>query len=84
MATYKNTFYSPKIPGSTEQITTAAQGEEYCGHLIYHRLKSTCRDGNIFDIVNGGECIGMCAGINGARRRIDEILAISGTAGEGK
>lgn len=72
MTTYKNKFYSPKIHGPNPNITTDADPIEYKGFLIYHRVKSM-GDANIFDIVKDGVCIGMMAGLNGAKERIDSL-----------
>jgi hypothetical protein len=70
--TYKNSFHQKGNPYSQE-IITARLGEspvEYYGYLIYRRL-----DGDywVYDIVKDGVCIGMYAGINGAKARIDEL-----------
>jgi hypothetical protein len=63
---YKNSFYSARNQDSKPVIQTTAVPVEYKGYLIYHRL-SMC-----FDIVIDGICIGMNAGINGAKKRIDQ------------
>lgn len=67
MTIYRNKFYSPRILGSTEFISTDSTPMRFNGFLIYHRVKSTCKGANIFDIVSNGVCIGMYAGINGAK-----------------
>lgn len=63
---YKNTFYR-KGGESPETIETEANPTEYKGYLIYERIRKVC-----FDIVTDGVCIGMYAGINGAKKRIDK------------
>lgn len=71
---YKNSFYSDKIPGSKKIIETTAEPVEYKGYKIFHRQKSSTPGGDIFDIVNDKEvCVGMYAGINGAKRAIDKF-----------
>lgn len=67
MATYKNSFHNPKWQDSKPKITTDAEPIEYNKHLIYQRQK------DCFDIVKDGVCIGMYAGLNGAKNRIDNI-----------
>lgn len=71
METYKNKFYNPQINTSKPIIETDSIPVEYKGHLIYHRIKNNGKWGDIFDIVKNGECIGMCAGQNGAKQKID-------------
>lgn len=68
MAKYKNPWYSPHGL-SPEYYTTDVKPEEYRGYLIYHREKQ------IWDIVKAGVCIGQNAGPNGAKRRIDGLIA---------
>jgi hypothetical protein len=69
---YRNSFYNPKRFSSQEWITARLDEspEEYKGYLIYRRIDEDSGD-NIFDIVNKDVCIGMCAGINGAKRSVD-------------
>lgn len=66
MAKYKNKFYSPKILDSRPIIETDAKPVEHKGYLIYERIKGVC-----FDIVKRGVCVGMYAGLNGAKHAID-------------
>jgi hypothetical protein len=68
MTTYTNPFYSAKFDNSKPAITTEAIPIEYKGYLIYERVKK-----QVFDIVQDGVCIGMYAGINGAKRWLDTI-----------
>jgi hypothetical protein len=65
MATYKNKFYSKHFQNSTPFITVNEAPVIYRGYEIYKRFS------NLFDIVKNGVCVGMCAGLNGAKRRID-------------
>lgn len=71
MTTYLNTFYNPKRKDSKKFLTTEAKPTYYKGFKIYHRVKSAERGGNIYDIVISNECIGMYAGLRGAKQRID-------------
>lgn len=66
MAKYKNQFYSPKNSDSKPVIETDAKPAQYKGYLIYERIKGVC-----FDIVKNGVCVGMYAGLNGAKQAID-------------
>lgn len=67
MTTYKNPFYSAKYADSKPVISTDATPIEYKGYLIYERVKR-----QVFDIVQNGVCVGMMAGMNGAKRWIDD------------
>jgi hypothetical protein len=67
MARYKNPFYSPKYDNSKPIIQTDAKPIGYKGYLIYERIKGIC-----FDIVKDGACVGMYAGINGAKEAVDK------------
>jgi hypothetical protein len=71
MGTYKNKFYNPQINTSKPIIETDSTPVEYKGYLIYHRIKNNGKWGDIFDIVKNGECVGMYAGMNGAKQKID-------------
>lgn len=64
---YKNPFYSPKIMDSKPVIETDVKPIEYKGYLIYERIK-----GGVFDVVKDGICLTMMAGLNGAKRAIDQ------------
>lgn len=66
-STYANSFYSPRNQESKPTITTNAIPIKYKGYLIYQRQKE------VFDIVIDGRCIGMYAGLNGAKNRIDTL-----------
>jgi hypothetical protein len=71
MVTYKNSFYDNDKKDRNPVLTTDLKPVEYKGYLIYHRINSTIKSGNVFDIVKDDICIGMYAGINGAKQRID-------------
>lgn len=64
---YKNSFYSKAAQGSEPVLTTDATPVEYNGYKIYKRFDAC------FDIVKDGVCIGMYAGLNGAKRQIDKF-----------
>lgn len=68
-AQYKNSFYSKTTPESKPVLFTDAKPVEYKGFLIYERIKGHC-----FDIVKNGVCVGMRAGINGAKKYIDYAI----------
>jgi hypothetical protein len=67
--TYSNPFYSPKIHGSTREITCDSSPVEYRGYLIFQRIQ-----GQVWDVVKDGVCLTMMAGPNGARRAIDGLI----------
>jgi hypothetical protein len=68
MVQYKNTFYNQTVNDSKPVIQTEVTPKEYKGYLIYERIKGVC-----FDIVKDGACIGMYAGVNGAKGFIDTL-----------
>lgn len=67
--TYKNPWHKPGLEDTYGKPTyeTDAEPEKYKGYLIYHRRIS------VWDVVLNGVCVGQYAGINGARKFIDEI-----------
>jgi hypothetical protein len=69
MTTYKNPWHKRFEPmyGPAEYITNV-QPEEYKGFLIYERI-----DEAVWDVVKDGACVTQRAGINGAKRYIDEV-----------
>lgn len=70
MAKYRNTFHKPgRSEYGPEFYETASRPVEYMGYLIYHRLDKC------FDIVCDGDCIGMYAGLNGAKNAIETRFA---------
>lgn len=73
MAQYKNSFYNEKDQNSKKYFETSEIPIEHKGYFIYHRIKSTIKDLNVFDVVKDGICIGMYAGINGAKKFIDNL-----------
>jgi hypothetical protein len=66
VARYKNKFYNAKYDNSKLFIETDSKPVEHKGYLIYERIKGVC-----FDVVKKGVCVGMYAGINGAKQAID-------------
>jgi hypothetical protein len=70
---YKNSFHNSKNQYSKEFIETENSPIEYKGFKIFHRIKSHNPSGDVFDIVKNDVCIGMNAGINGAKKRIDSV-----------
>lgn len=68
MVTYKNSFYNKNYQDSKHIIETSAKPIEYKGYLIYHRNHQT------WDIVKDGVCVGMNAGPNGAREKVDNLI----------
>ena len=73
MVSYKNSFHSKYYQDSAPIIKTDVIPTLYKGYEIYHRIKSSSPGGNVFDIVKDGVCVGMNAGINGAKRKIDSF-----------
>lgn len=70
--TYRNSFYRPDCkPAREEFFTVDVAPQEYRGHLIFHRQPQ------VWDIVKGGVCVGMYAGPNGARGRIDVMASVA-------
>lgn len=81
--TYTNPFYTPDYQGSTPVIENDSEPIEHNGYLIFKRVEvhrkftETIRSvfvADVYDIVRPGiitKCVGMCAGIDGAKRRID-------------
>jgi len=71
---YKNSFYNKSNTFSVPFIKTTAKAVLYRGYLIYHRLRTTTPQNDIFDIVKNSVCVGMNAGINGAKIKIDKLI----------
>ena len=67
-ATYINSFHNPNNADSKEILSCDSDAIKYKGYLIYQRIKSTC-----FDVVKDGICVGMYAGVNGAKIFIDGL-----------
>lgn len=63
--TYTNPFYNQKHKFSQSTFTDSDKPIEYGGYQIFQR------NSNEFHIVKDGVCVGMNAGLNGAKRRID-------------
>ena len=70
--TYQNSFYNPHNRMSKPFFTCEHRPVKHKGFEIYNRIKSISKGGDCWDIVKDGVCIGMNAGLNGAKRRIDE------------
>lgn len=67
---YRNPWHRPGRPEYGPAIySTGATPIEYRGHLIYHRQT------NVWDVVKDGACVTQCAGLGGAKRAVDAILA---------
>lgn len=66
-ARYRNSFHKPgfQTDYGPEFFETDAKPVEHCGLLIYRRLDKG------FDIVDNGVCIGMYAGLGGAKQAIE-------------
>lgn len=61
--TYRNGFYELAAPRKTvEFFTTSARPLQWAGHTIYQRIKGSC-----WDVVKDGVCVGMYAGLSGAK-----------------
>lgn len=77
MARFRNTFHNPfnAIYGP-EFFEVDEKPVEHHGMLIYRRLS------NCFDIVIDGECVGMYAGLNGAKRAIETRFSRASTLRE--
>ena len=73
MTRYKNSFHSEKNQNSKEYFETSEMPIEYKGYFIFHRIKDTIKVLNVFDVVKNNVCIGMYAGINGAKKFIDNL-----------
>lgn len=73
MIRYKNPWHQPAHPiYGPEFFETSKRPASYRGYLIFHRLD------DVFDIVRDGACVGQCAGPNGARRAVDQMIAKPG------
>jgi hypothetical protein len=71
MTNYKNSFYIPDNPYSYEFLQCFKEPIEYKDHLIYRRVVSMEDGGNIYDVVKDNICIGMYAGLDGAKKFVD-------------
>jgi len=70
MTKYQNPWHDPLKPyHGPECYHTAVEPEEYKGFLIYHRTPL------VWDVVLDGVCVTQRAGINGARKYIDQHAA---------
>ena len=77
MARYRNTFHKSGLSHyGPEFFEVDVSPVEHHGMLIYRRLS------NCFDVVANGECVGMYAGLSGAKRAIDERFGRASTLRE--
>lgn len=68
MASYKNPWHNPHDSKyGPESYETGAAPIEYRDYLIYERIPGHC-----WDVVKDGHCITQRAGLDGAKRAIDE------------
>lgn len=66
MASYINSFHRPHdTTYGPSHFEVSAKPTEYLGFMVYRRLPEC------FDVVSDGVCVGMYAGLNGAKRAID-------------
>jgi len=69
MTTYKNPWHKPQNPMyGPENYSTDSKPVLYCNYLIYERIA-----GHVWDVVKDGACITQLAGLNGAKRAIDNL-----------
>jgi hypothetical protein len=67
--TYTNQWHKPNQPEYGPAVyETDAPAEEYREFEIYNRQAA------VWDVVKDGVCVSQCAGINGAKRQIDNYL----------
>lgn len=66
---YHNPFYNPKYKRSSEVLECDIIPKNYLGFDIYERIKN-----EEYDVVYNHTCIGMYAGLNGAKNFIDMII----------
>jgi hypothetical protein len=65
--TYLNPFYNINYQGSRRYFEAEPNPTLYKGYEIHHYSHQQ------WHIVKNGVCLGMNAGINGAKRRIDNV-----------
>jgi hypothetical protein len=71
MTIYKNPWYKPQNPlYGPENYSTDENPVLYRDYLIYQRIF-----GHVWDVVKDGACVTQLAGLNGAKRAIDELGA---------
>jgi hypothetical protein len=71
MTIYKNPWYKPQNPMyGPENYSTDEKPVLYCNYLVYERIK-----GHVWDVVKDGTCVTQLAGLNGAKKAIDELQA---------
>jgi len=66
---YRNPWHKPMHPQyGPAYYTTNENPTKYKGFLIYERICD-----QVWDVVRDGECVAQRAGLNGAKRAIDEF-----------
>ena len=81
MSTYRNSFHSdnPYKSIGPEVFKTDATPEEYRGFRIYPRVPTSGRfNYGEIDAVIGGACVMISCTVQGAKNRIDKLLANDG------
>lgn len=74
-STYRNPWHQPtQSQYGPARYSTDATPTEYRGFLLYERIPGPvgrC----VIDVVRDGECVTQRAGMNGARRAVDERIS---------
>lgn len=66
---YINPWHHPnRTDYGPSHFTTEALPTAYSGFQIFQRI-----EGHVWDVVKNGRCVAQRAGINGAKRAIDEL-----------
>jgi len=68
---YKNPWHSKRDRFSKSHFETDARPIKYGDCIIYHRIRSTSKGGDVWDVVLNGLCVTQRAGLNGAKQAID-------------
>lgn len=69
--TYKNPFYHPSYSGSRPEYGTNEPPIEYKGYQIFHRIKSTSKDGDCCDLVKDGAIISQRVTVRSCKAFVD-------------
>ncbi len=70
MHSYQNPWHNPIKPEYGPAFySTGAKPEPYMGYLIFQRIERV-----VWDVVKDGVCVTQRAGINGAKRFIEEAV----------
>jgi len=70
-ARYENPWHDPTDRMSRSHFETDIRPVKYRGYLIYHRIKSSS-GGDCYDVVKDDLCLTQRAGLNGAKKAIDD------------